>query len=211
MAPTPASTTLTVAAGGDLMFARDVVTLMEQHGTGHPFERVAPLLAGSDLLLGNLEGTFTEQSRARPKFDTFRVPPALATTLGEAGFDIVSLANNHALDFGTTGLLDTLDRLAGAVGSSLFATAESAGTARADVDLVTSAIAGVAGDVDFVIAVFHFGREYDPTPTAQQRELAHAAVDAGAALVIGHHAHVLQPWECRGDALNPLRPRQLRL
>ncbi len=100
-----------MAAVGDLMFARDVVTLMEQHGTDYPFERVARSWAGSDLFLGNFEGTFTEQSRARPKFYTFRAPPALATTLGEAGFDIVSLANNHALDFGTPGLLDTLATL----------------------------------------------------------------------------------------------------
>src|SRR5215207_9434375 len=45
---------------GDLMFARDIVTLMQSRGAAYPFERVRPLLAGFDLLVGNLEGTFTD-------------------------------------------------------------------------------------------------------------------------------------------------------
>ena len=233
--PTPEPITVTIAAVGDLMFARDVVTLMQQHGPAHPFERVAPLLAGSDLLIGNLEGTFTDRGEPLDKFYTFRAPPELAETLRTAGFDAVSLSNNHALDFGSVGLRDTLDALdaigvahfgagldrreaeaplivqAGeafvallgfsAVGSSEFADGGQPGVARAEVGAVGSAVAAIASAVDFVVVVFHFGTEYDATPTEQQRELAAAAADAGAALVIGHHAHTLQPWERRGNAL----------
>ena len=237
--PTPAPTeepiTLTVAAVGDLMFARDVVTLMEQFGPAYPFERVAALLAGSDLLIGNLEGTFTERGERLDKYYTFRAPPPLAETLIEAGFDAVSLANNHALDFGTEGLLDTLDALdtlgvahfgAGldrgeaeaplilqangafvallgfsGVEASIFAEGNQPGVARAELEAVASSVASIAPAVDFVIVVFHFGTEYDPVPTEQQRALAAAAADAGASLVIGHHAHTLQPWERRGNTL----------
>ena len=232
---TPEPITLTVAAVGDLMFARDIVTLMQQHGPAYPFERVVPLLSGNDLLIGNLEGTFTDRGEPLDKFYTFRAPPTLAETLRSAGFDAVTLANNHALDFGPVGLRDTLDALdalgvayfgagldrreaeaplilqAGgafvallgfsAVGSSVFAEGEEPGVARAEAEAVAASVAAIHSAVDFVIVVFHFGTEYDATPTGQQRELAAAAADAGAALVIGHHAHTLQPWERRGDAL----------
>ena len=87
------------------------------------------------------------------------------------------------------------------MGPSEFAEAGRPGVARAEVATVTSAVAAITPAVDFVIVVFHFGTEYDATPTARQRELAGAAADAGATLVIGHHAHVLQPWERRGNAL----------
>ena len=235
MAPTEEPITLTIAAVGDLMFARDIVTLMQQFGPAYPFERVAPLLAGSDLLIGNLEGTFTERGEPLDKYYTFRAPPVLAETLTAAGFDAVSLANNHALDFGTEGLLDTLDALdalgvahfgAGldrgeaeaplilqadgafvallgfsGVASSVFAEGNQPGVARAKLEAVASSVASIAPAVDFVIVVFHFGTEYDAVPTEQQRALAAAAADAGASLVIGHHAHTLQPWERRGNAL----------
>lgn len=232
---TPDRRSVTVGFVGDLMFARDVVTLMQEHGAGYPFERVVPLFEGVDVLVGNLEGTFTERGERADKYYTFRAPPALAYTLRDAGFDAVSLANNHALDFGPVGLADTvesLDRLGvahfgagedaaeaarplvveargwrlallgfSAVRSSVFAGEARPGVAEASVEAVQAAVEAAAPDADAVIVVFHFGTEYDATPTEQQRTLAHAAVDAGATLVVGHHAHALQPWERRGEAL----------
>jgi poly-gamma-glutamate synthesis protein (capsule biosynthesis protein) len=50
-------------------------------------------------------------------------------------------------------------------------------------------------DVDAVILTPHWGNEYQQQPDASQRRLAHEAIDAGAAAVIGSHPHVLQPWE----------------
>ena len=104
--PTPPRVVL--AAVGDLMFARDVVDLMQREGPLYPFERVLPLFDGADLQIGNLEGTFTDRGVGRDKKYTFRAPPALVHALGEAGFDAVGLANNHTLDFGAVSLLDTL-------------------------------------------------------------------------------------------------------
>ena len=51
------------------------------------------------------------------------------------------------------------------------------------------------------MVTLHTGVEYTDDPSVHQRELAAAAVKAGANLVIGHHPHVLQPWERLGDAL----------
>jgi poly-gamma-glutamate synthesis protein (capsule biosynthesis protein) len=97
-----------IAAVGDLMFARDVVYLMEQHGVLYPFERALPLFEGAELRIGNLEGTFTNRGVAQQKEYTFRAAPELARGLAESRFDAVTLANNHAVDFGAVSLLDTL-------------------------------------------------------------------------------------------------------
>ncbi len=63
-------------------------------------------------------------------------------------------------------------------------------------------IASMAADIkaaravsDVVVIMVHFGMEYTSEPTQEQRDLAHAAIDAGASMVIGHHPHVCQPVE----------------
>ena len=230
-APSPTPTpppAITIAAVGDLMFARDVTTLMQQHGAAYPFERVLSLFAGADLLIGNLEGTFTDRGEALEKYYTFRTPPALAATLTLAGFDAVSLANNHSYDFGLTGLEDTIAALAAAgiaafgaglseaqayapallsvegvrvallgfddIGETRFAAGDQPGVARA-AQASLAAIERAAALADYVIVSLHAGAEYSPQPTAWQREFARGAIDAGADVVIGHHPHVLQPWE----------------
>jgi poly-gamma-glutamate capsule biosynthesis protein CapA/YwtB (metallophosphatase superfamily) len=54
---------------------------------------------------------------------------------------------------------------------------------------------------DVAVVSMHAGIEYSPTPNAQQKEFAHAAVDAGAQIVVGHHPHVTQPWERYGSGV----------
>ena len=54
---------------------------------------------------------------------------------------------------------------------------------------------------DIVIVSLHWGLEFAPHPNGAQRTLARALVDAGASVVLGHHAHVLQPVEAYGDGL----------
>jgi poly-gamma-glutamate synthesis protein (capsule biosynthesis protein) len=74
-------------------------------------EHVAPLLAAADLALVNLECALTASKKqwpGAPKAFYFGAPPAAVDTLRGAGIDVVSLANNHALDYAVTGLSDTL-------------------------------------------------------------------------------------------------------
>lgn len=54
---------------------------------------------------------------------------------------------------------------------------------------------------DAAIVSMHAGFEYSPRPNAQQIEFAHAAIDAGARVVVGHHPHVVQPWERYGSGV----------
>jgi poly-gamma-glutamate synthesis protein (capsule biosynthesis protein) len=59
-------------------------------------------------------------------------------------------------------------------------------------------VASLAERADVIIVSMHAGLEYQPKPNSQQVEFAHAAIDAGARVVVGHHPHVTQPWERYG-------------
>jgi poly-gamma-glutamate synthesis protein (capsule biosynthesis protein) len=80
------------------------------------FDGVAQTLSGSDIVFGNLEGTLTdsEETTKDPSRGTqyaFRMPPRFAGVLRDAGFNVLSLANNHSSDFGPSGLEDTVSAL----------------------------------------------------------------------------------------------------
>jgi poly-gamma-glutamate synthesis protein (capsule biosynthesis protein) len=83
---------------------------MEQHGAGYPYALITGLL-DADITIANLEGALTDRGEPWPKGYNFRTPPRFATGLRDAGFDLVSLANNHTMDYGAIGLLDTLAAL----------------------------------------------------------------------------------------------------
>lgn len=233
--PTPGSGPITLNAVGDLMLERDIITLMDEYGSAYPYAAVRPILADADITIGNMEGTFTERGTRANKFYTFRTPPRHARGLAEAGFDVVSLGNNHTMDFGVEGLADTLTALdaagvkhsgAGvdaaaarkpallevrgttiaflsynAVLEATFATDTTAGVARAAEQAIRADVSAAAAVADIVIVSLHCGTEYQDAPTAEQRRLSRAAIDAGAAIVLGHHAHVFQGWETYGNGV----------
>jgi len=87
------------------------------------------------------------------------------------------------------------------VGEATFAGASSPGVARADVVWVRQDVASALTLADIVIVSLHDGTEYQDAPTATQRAFAQAAIDAGAALVLGSHAHVFQGWQSYGDGV----------
>ena len=62
-------------------------------------------------------------------------------------------------------------------------------------------VASLRMRADAVIVSMHAGIEYMPRPCKQQEEFAHAAIDAGARVVVGHHPHVVQPWERVGGGV----------
>jgi poly-gamma-glutamate synthesis protein (capsule biosynthesis protein) len=98
-------------AVGDIMLGREVSRVIAARGQRYPFEAAAPLFAGSDLRVGNLELPLTERGTPARKDYVFRAPPAVADGLTWAGFNLLTLANNHTLDYGQEGLLDTLAAL----------------------------------------------------------------------------------------------------
>jgi poly-gamma-glutamate synthesis protein (capsule biosynthesis protein) len=82
-----------------------------------------------------------------------------------------------------------------------FAGPGSAGVALATVDAIGADVRAARAQADVVVVSLHFGIEYTDAPQASQQQLARAAIDAGALLVLGSHPHTLQGWEHYGDGL----------
>lgn len=105
----PAPTAELVAVG-DIMLARLVGERIALWGARYPFEGegIQPLLSGADIAFGNLECAISERGQRQDKGYTFRASPVVTDGLTYAGFDVLSLANNHTGDFGHVALTDTL-------------------------------------------------------------------------------------------------------
>lgn len=98
-------------AVGDINLGRTIGEMILNEGIHAPFEYTAHILSSADVTIGNLECAITERGDAEVKSYTFRAPLPAAESLAQAGFDLLSLANNHILDFGVAGLEDTLFHL----------------------------------------------------------------------------------------------------
>jgi poly-gamma-glutamate synthesis protein (capsule biosynthesis protein) len=96
---------------GDVIFADNVETALKANGYDYPYRNVRDYLENADLTIANLETPLTEGGTAAVKEYAYRSTPKALPAFKEAGFDLVNLANNHILDYGTTGLLDTFDHL----------------------------------------------------------------------------------------------------
>ena len=233
LAPLP---TIRLAAVGDVNIDRTQREIILSTGDYvYPFARVKPIFDAADYTIANLETSLGDVGTPAAKRYTFQSPPEAAQSLALAGVDLVSLANNHALDFGPEALLQGIDLL-GAAGVATVggganddaahaphvadigglrvgflgyvhvpveaithfdtetwtATAGAPGLAWADPARVSADVAALRPEVDLVVVILHSGYEYIEEPSEPQVAAARAAVDAGADLVVGHHAHILQ-------------------
>jgi hypothetical protein len=113
--PDPTTTTPTagptIDATWTLVFGGDTLLTRAIPATTDPFAGIRPPLAESDLAIVNLETAISARGRAQDKEFTFRSLPSFADRLDAAGVDLVSLANNHTLDFGIDALNDTIANL----------------------------------------------------------------------------------------------------
>jgi poly-gamma-glutamate synthesis protein (capsule biosynthesis protein) len=97
--------------GGDLMLGRLAGETMLREGADYPLGAVSALLRGASLAIANLECAVCEPAErwhGAPKAFYFRAPPLAGQALRDAGIGLLSLANNHILDYDAQGLLDTL-------------------------------------------------------------------------------------------------------
>jgi len=97
---------ITLAFGGDVHFTERTLALLNNPATA--FGPVASLLQSADLSMVNLETAVTTRGTPEPKQFHFRAPASAFDAVKAAGLDLVSLANNHTLDYGQVGLADTL-------------------------------------------------------------------------------------------------------
>lgn len=228
-----ASEEVSLVAVGDISYSRGVERIVrKQNDINYPFLKILDYLKGADLVFGNLETPITPGPEI-PDFEMiFRSNPGTEQALKQAGFSVLSLANNHTPNFGEKGLKDTLSYLekvgikyVGAgeneqeaykpvyiekkgikfaflayndtdvVPAYYEATDNRTGTAFMRIDKMTEAIKEARQKANFVIVSMHAGTEYTSKPNDSQVNFAHAAIDVGADLVIGHHPHVVQTLE----------------
>lgn len=224
------------------------------------FDAVAPLLRSADLVFGQLETTFAARGSRMPQArHAVLAKPAGAAALASAGFDVISCAGNHCLDWGNEALLESIGHLRAAgldvVGAgatirearaavhrrledgtrvaflayssilpmSYWAEASRPGCApmRAhtlyeqiehdqpgtparirtfahadDLAALCADIRAAKREADLVFVSLHWGIHFVRATIAEyQREVARAAIAAGADAILGHHAHILKGVE----------------
>src|SRR5262245_53385257 len=236
----PRATTLSIAAVGDIMLGTDFPKniLPDDDGVGFLAE-VTPILARADIAFGNLEGVLMDggepvkECKDASVCHLFRSPTRYAQHLAAAGFDVMSLANNHAHDFGeegrTSGMLALESvgiRHSGREGDvaswevagrrvALIAFAPNIGAhALNDYARAAELVADLASRHDIVLVSFHGGAEgidaatlpfAEETDQGEARRnvvtFAHAVIDAGADLVMGHGPHVPRALEYYNERL----------
>lgn len=104
-------TTVTLAAVGDVLLDRGVRRDIQRFGVAYPFAATAKVLSAANITFANLECPLATRAAKIVKSVSFKADPSAAQCLHNAGIDIVSLANNHALDCGGGGLLETFNAL----------------------------------------------------------------------------------------------------
>lgn len=217
--PTPIPIT-TILAVGDIMLGRSVNLQSRKYQDYRwPFLQVAEVTGAADIFFANLENPIVGDCPPIDHGFKFCSPLESVTGLQHAGLDVVTLANNHATNYGLGGLESTKDSLSTAgishTGLGEPAVLDSEGTtfaflgyndvgklpyiSPADPLSLVSDIESAKLLSDVVIVSFHWGSEYTASPSARQVQLAHLAVDAGADAVIGHHPHWVQSDEVYRD------------
>jgi poly-gamma-glutamate capsule biosynthesis protein CapA/YwtB (metallophosphatase superfamily) len=209
-----AHATSTLLFVGDIMMGRAVEDIIKEHGALYPFLGLEAFLTGPDLTIGNFEGIVSRTHVQTPVF-TFRfsIRNEYLTAIKSAGFDILSLANNHAYDYGDDALNYTRSLCAGLrlfcggspVGVDSFSTLVKEVNGRKIGFLFLQAVSDtqtkeqmiskleeLERESDIQVVFIHWGTEYNLTHSKAQEELAHAFIDAGADAIIGSHPHVVE-------------------
>jgi poly-gamma-glutamate capsule biosynthesis protein CapA/YwtB (metallophosphatase superfamily) len=102
---------LSLIAVGDIMLGGRARHRIKEYGRDYPFGAILPILQRTPIVLGNLEGPLAQKAQKLDRNFSYRVKPKLARSLLRAGINVVTLANNHLVDCGREGVLETLEAL----------------------------------------------------------------------------------------------------
>ncbi len=111
VAPPAPPSRITILGAGDVIPHNEVKLSAERYGWNSLFAEIAPLVTAADLAIVNLETPIAPLQTGKLAERVFNAPIGLAVALRDAGFDGAALANNHAWDQRSTGLLETLKNL----------------------------------------------------------------------------------------------------
>ncbi|RZM26260.1 MAG: CapA family protein [Pedobacter sp.] len=229
--------TISITAVGDIMLGSAYPSIgnLPKDDAINSFREVKDYLKG-DIVFGNLEGCFLNSGKSTKCKDAlgnscfaFRMPERYAGIYKDAGFNLLSVANNHVGDFGLTGrkkttsILDSLEINYAGQNSKPYALFEKNGIKYAfcafspndntlqitEIDSAKSLVATLKTKANIVIVSFHGGGEGSKFEHVTRKSeifykedrgnvyaFAHAVIDAGADVVLGHGPHVTRAVEC---------------
>ena len=223
--PLPEIVTITISAAGDTTLGGDsrwagyhaFMREFERNGRDHShfLANVVHIFEADDLTILNLEGTLTYATEHMDKEFVFRGPPHFAQILSSSYVDVVTIANNHTIDFFDQGYRDTIAALRAeniAYFGNEFNTIMEVNGIKVglfghriwnDSAFNRGRIAAAIEDLQnrgaqLIIAYYHWGVERSNVPEPYQVAIGRFTIDQGAHLVLGAHPHVIQGIEEHG-------------
>ena len=196
-----------------IMIENSIRTKIKKYGGKFIFKKIKTHL-NADLSFCNLEAPISEKDRSCIYKKSFKAPMKSIESLKHAGFNIISLANNHIMQHGNETFNKTQELLEknniktiknptiinkNKMKIAFLAYAKTndktALYEKYNLDKITSDIKKIKNKVHHIIVSLHWGHEYITQPSPEQIKEAHKIIDAGASIILGHHPHVIQPVE----------------
>ena len=200
----------TLGRGHNFAYSNSFDEMYDLKGPSYFFSGISEFF-NDDLTMINFEGTLTTATVHANKTFAFKGRPEYAKVIDEGSIDVVSVANNHSMDYLQRGFDDTVRYLSPYVAVS--------GYARMPIVTVKGVRIGFASNVgwsfdtaqknfiddairnlrqrgaELIVFNYHWGIEKSYHSDVTQRAIGHYCIDQGADLVIGHHPHVVQEVE----------------
>lgn len=202
------------------------------------FTEVEPLIKNHDIAYYNQESTIGGKSLGLSAYPRFNSPEEIGDSMVNLGFNLVSLANNHTLDKGETGVINSVNYWKTKPGVYYSGQAISSEDRETNIKVleingikyaffsyttVTNGLLPPSGKdyltniyskekaqndinkvkdkADMIIVAMHWGEEYTTIPNSSQKQIAKDLSEMGVNLIIGNHAHSIQPVEMINDTL----------
>ncbi len=194
-------------------YNKSLFFFVDRYGMEYPFSKLQEIFQNDDLTHVNLECVLKDDAKSidKDKLYKFRGPTSYTGILTAAGIDSVNIANNHYIDFKEPGRASTRAALDAAgvpySGYEYLYVYEQDGrkigfggiretTYKQDAQIMATDIQKLKDmGCDVIVYSCHFGVEYDATHNELQTKIAREAIDHGADILVGHHAHVVQGIE----------------
>jgi len=207
---------ITISAAGDCTLGVDsrynnlFNNYYNKNGSSYFFKKVKSVFSKDDLTIVNFEGTLTNSTARASKTYTFKGPAKYADILKKGSVEVVTLANNHTMDFGKTGFADTKKtlkkkKISYCIGSTIaYKKVKNVKIAFIGFNALNGVTQQQIKDTikkakrqkaKIIITSFHWGIEKEYHPNARQKTLGRYAISSGSDLVLGHHPHRLQSIE----------------
>ena len=204
---------ITITAAGDCTLGGDYNSgaharfdgYADDYGYDYFFENVRDIFEADDLTFVNLEGPLTDSENKRSgRIFNFKGDTEYTAILSGSSVELAGLANNHSLDWGTEGLLETAEVLeADGVGYCGYKSVWHGNIKGFDIaclsvtewdytiDELKEMLAAERESCDLLIVMIHWGEEREYSATDSQEEYGRALIVGGADLVLGSHSHVV--------------------